>query len=78
MGAETLAIAVGDTFLFSPLTISSTAQSNNTIFSSSFSPFFNDSSCITHGIPYYRCFLGQGIEEDYARFVMYASRSSSQ
>lgn len=69
---------MGDTFLFSPLNISPTAQSNSSIFSASLSPFLNDSSCVTHGIPYYRCFLGQGIEEDYARFVNYASRSSSQ
>jgi len=76
VGLETLAIAVGDTFLFSPLSVASNKKITTIPFT--YAPFLTDQSCLTHGIPYYRCLLGYGIEEDYSRFVNYASRSSSQ
>jgi hypothetical protein len=48
-------VAVGDTFIFSPFLV-------NTPLNIPSSPLLSDVSCLTHPVPYYRSFVGKGIE----------------
>lgn len=70
-----VAVAVGDTFLFSPLAKPTTAKQdklkkNNIV--QSLIPHVTDCSCITAIIPYFTTLLhGGGIEEDYRRLVQF-------
>lgn len=71
-------VAVGDTFLFSAnstvstvdLTLSAPAGADVLLL-----PLASDGFCITHTLPYYRCYLGGGIEEQAALRVVACSRS---
>jgi hypothetical protein len=77
-------VAVGDTFLFSPLVNGKiTKSSRNWRFpqtpdgsSTTLFPFLYDSVCVTHNIPYFRAFIGSGIEEEYHRLIQYCSKTS--
>lgn len=72
-------IAVGDTFLFSPLSQGRFDRKVDWRFSSSggnLLPFINDAVCITHNIPYFQAFIGSGVEEEYLRLIQYCSKTS--
>lgn len=69
------AVAVGDTFLFSPLAHKDRRVSPNDDASATLR--HPDSTCITHCVPYYRCFIGGGIEELFSRFIHRSLRVTS-
>ncbi len=60
------AIAVGDTFLFSPYAVS-TALSPAPAAAGSL--LLSDGHCVTHSLPYVYSFLSAGVEERFARYV---------
>ena len=83
-GSNIGVVAVGDTFLFSPLTthVISSSMSKKQVLSYSrqklyLSPFVMDNCCLTHAIPYYRAFIGSGAEEDYVKLVHYCSKNTA-
>eukprot|EP00981_Chlorochromonas_danica_P008896 scaffold2338_cov184-Ochromonas_danica.AAC.7 len=67
------AVAVGDTFLFSPLAQKESRFPPNDDFSATLR--HPDSTCITHCVPYYRCFIGGGIEELFSRAMLGLGKS---
>ena len=71
-------IAVGDTFLFAPLTKGNFQRQKDWrhLFGHNLLPFLNDTVCMTHNIPYFQSFLGGGLEEEYLRFIHYCSKTS--
>ena len=73
---DTAAVAVGDTFLFSPLSNSPDFESE-AISLDAISPMLQDFCCLTKLIPYYQALVGCGIEEDYTRLVQYCSKHAA-
>lgn len=75
------AVAVGDTFLFAPLSTrfghANQKQVNGFTGIHAVSPFLTDHCCITSGIPYYQSYIGHGAEEEYARLVQYCSKHNA-
>lgn len=67
------AVAVGDTFLFSPLISRgiSAAPMGQPL------PLLGDSCCITHVLPYFRSFIGSGVEEVFSRYAARCLRSTA-
>ena len=72
-------VAVGDTFVFSPgmprlksLLPSTGSRDKDNLFVEG---LFTDKFCLTHCIPYYRCFVGGGREEAVASRRLAASRN---
>lgn len=65
-------VAVGDTFLFSVGSQSGAASQEST----SAALLLGDSVCLTHAIPYYRCFVGPGVEDASARRLLASTRST--
>ena len=69
-------VVIGDTFLFSPNSSSiisgvSTLQSlDMTLY-----PHIQDSYCITHALPQFRCTVGSDLEEVRARNLVAATKS---
>jgi hypothetical protein len=79
--SEVGAVAIGDTFLFSPLatnnyrrSISEVAQTTSL---HSIDAFLGENSCITHVIPCYQSYIGTGAEDNYARLVNYCSKHTA-
>lgn len=65
-------MAVGDTFLFSPLVHASEAEMaelRDNVAKQQLIPHMTDFCCATAEIPYYATMNGLGYEEDYARLV---------
>jgi hypothetical protein len=71
-------VAVGDTFLFAPLSAAKFNRGKDWRCSSGslLLPFLYDPVCVTHSVPYFQALVGDGIEEDYLRLVNYCSKSS--
>lgn len=70
--SEPVAVAVGDTFLFSPLVHASEAdmaELRRNVAKQQLIPHMTDFCCATAEIPYYATMNGLGYEEDYARLV---------
>ena len=84
---QSVSVAVGDTFLFSAHapTISSPASLGPAGAGGSkdgggaavvnLSPLLSDSCCVTHALPYYRCFMGAGAEEHSAQRLLSSTKS---
>ncbi|RYH28953.1 hypothetical protein EON65_10200 [archaeon] len=70
-------IAIGDTFLFSPLVHHSVAATYSpSLFSSQhISLHVRDSFCVTQSVPHFRSFLGNAVEECYSRCIHHCLRS---
>ena len=68
-------VAVGDTFLFSPL---ATVANNQQLLGAckNYIPTMSDSICVTHTLPYYRSFVGAGVEEKTATRILSCARST--
>lgn len=86
INGQTLAVAVGDTFLFSSYSgqlnvrqskVHSIAQKTNATVRQlpTLAPLFADCFCITHTIPYFRRFSGPGIEDVSSQLLLAATRS---
>lgn len=75
---EPVAVAVGDTFLFSPLTLASKSALHSLrgqFAKQAMIPHMTDYCCITAEVPYFAIMNGLGFEEDYARLVYLMMRS---
>jgi len=65
-------VAVGDTFLFTPHYF----QRQPVKLLAGYVPTVSDSVCATHWLPYYRCFVGAGVEERAALRILSCARST--
>lgn len=79
-GNQIHTIAIGDTFIFSPnfsLLQQNQTNSNSepTFLDIAYFSHTQDSFCMTHMIPTFRCCFGTGIEEIRARNLISASKS---
>jgi hypothetical protein len=75
---EPVAVAVGDTFLFSPLTLASKSALHSLrgqFAKQAMIPHMTDYCCITAEVPYFATMNGLGFEEDYTRLVFLMMRS---
>ncbi len=76
--AEHVAVAVGDTFLFSPLVHASETDVQllrSNIVKQQLLPHMTDYCCATAEIPYFASMNGLGYEEDYTRLVQIMLRN---
>lgn len=82
--SKTVFVAVGDTYLFSSgftslVTehdlINKNKNKKDKLIALDTYGYFQDSYCVTHAIPLYRCFLSAGVEESMGRQFMSASRN---
>ena len=83
-GANKGTVAVGDTFLFATHSTASKIDLSHSLdqFANSKSTpqqltAVGDAYCATHPLPYYRCYLGGGLEEKAASRLISCSKSTN-
>jgi predicted phosphoadenosine phosphosulfate sulfurtransferase len=71
-GKESIAIAAGDTYLFSPLIF---ANNTTTMWKERLVPHMKSYSAVTSPVPYFTILTGPGYEESYSRYMQVMQRN---